>query len=67
MEHPDKHCVNCYYYQGASESDLCCCYIFIEDQKRPCPPGKLCTVMKPRKSKRRTRLDLHEERKGENE
>lgn len=55
----DKNCCNCYYYQGGSDMDLCCNYIFIEDQKRPCPPGKDCTVKRPRKRRRK----LNEERK----
>ena len=49
----DVHCCNCYYYQGGSELDLCCCYILLNGKKRPCPPGKDCTVKKPRKGGRR--------------
>lgn len=63
---PDEHCLKCVYYQGNSDTDVCCCYIFIEDRKRPCPPGKYCTVMKPRKRVRSSKGDRHYER-SENE
>lgn len=38
----DEHCVGCYYYRG--EAALFCCYLLVTDKKRPCPPGKDCTV-----------------------
>lgn len=37
-----KYCEDCVYFQGYSMR--CCNYIFIEDKRRPCPPGKDCTV-----------------------
>ena len=50
----DKHCLDCKYYQGYYESDLCCHYLFETDQRRPCPPGKDCTVKVSRKTRRKT-------------
>jgi hypothetical protein len=55
VEHPqivDKHksgCEGCDYFFGDYESNKCCNYIFIEGKRRPCPPGKDCTVKKERK------------------
>lgn len=37
-------CYNCAYLQGQNTSIPTCGYIFIVDRKRPCPPGKGCTV-----------------------
>ena len=40
----DKYCNGC-IYKGVVENHLPCCnYIFMEDKRRPCPPGKGCTV-----------------------
>ena len=49
----DRYCIDCKYYQGNNESILTCCYIFIEDKKRPCDPGKDCTVKVKRRRKRK--------------
>lgn len=40
----DSHCRGCAYLGYAGGDLRCCCYIFIEDKRRPCPPGKDCTV-----------------------
>ena len=45
-----KYCKGCWYWGGNSDSSDCCNYIFREGHKRPCPPGKDCTVKKTRKS-----------------
>ena len=37
-----KYCEGCIYFQG--DSMRCCNYIFIVGNRRPCPPGKDCTV-----------------------
>lgn len=46
-----KYCKGCYYWGGGGGCN-CCNYIFIEDKRRPCPPGKGFTV---RKVKRKSR------------
>lgn len=40
----DKYCEGCIYHGYAGGDWRCCDYIFIEDKRRPCPPGKDCTV-----------------------
>jgi hypothetical protein len=42
----DKHCDNCFYYKMLSMNGVtrCCHYILITGHKRPCGPGKDCTV-----------------------
>lgn len=47
----DKHCDGCFYYR-ATNLDWYCAYIFLTGSRRPCPPGKECTV-KIAKNKRR--------------
>lgn len=42
----DKHCIGCKYYAGISECIYYCSYFIKEDKRRPCPPGKGCTVRK---------------------
>ena len=46
MEKADiKNCKNCYYFkQLYPGGERCCHYILIEGKRRPCPPGKDCTV-----------------------
>ena len=43
-----KYCEGCDYYYG--DSCKTCNYIFITGHRRPCPPGKDCTVKKVRTS-----------------
>ena len=50
----DKYCWDCRYYQGNCEANMCCCYLLITDKRRPCPPGKDCTVKVKRKRVRKT-------------
>lgn len=40
----EKYCRDCYYWTGMNSGCYCCNYIFYENRKRPCPPGKDCTV-----------------------
>lgn len=47
----DKHCVGCKYYYMISETLCYCSYIFQEDKRRPCPPGKDCTVKKKKRKR----------------
>lgn len=35
-------CDGCIYFIG--EYHKCCNYIFVKGERRPCPPGKDCTV-----------------------
>jgi len=51
-----KYCKGCYYYGGGCETTATCNYIFIVGHRRPCPPGKDCTVKKA-KRKPRQRFD----------
>ena len=39
----DRACKGCYYLTQAGGYG-CCNYIFMEGHRRPCPPGKACTV-----------------------
>lgn len=51
---PNKNrtgCEGCVYYGG--DYFQCCNYIFIKNKRRPCPPGKGCTVKEMRKVRRR--------------
>lgn len=50
----DMHCLGCKYYCNIYENVYYCSYMFREDKRRPCPPGKDCTVKvngKPMKDK----------------
>jgi len=49
----NEYCEDCICYYGDSENNKCCNYIFIHGTKRPCPPGKDCTVKKTREKIRR--------------
>lgn len=51
-EHKDG-CEGCAYYFGDYEANKCCNYIFIERKRRPCPPGKDCTVKTKKRKKER--------------
>lgn len=49
----DEHCVGCRYYRLINGGlQMYCNYIFAEDKKRPCDPGKDCTVRVKRKEKK---------------
>ena len=39
-----KYCEGCVYFGGDYECTKCCNYIFVNGERRPCPPGKDCTV-----------------------
>lgn len=36
-------CLGCVYFTGELTYASACNYIFIENKRRPCPPGKACT------------------------
>lgn len=50
MTYDNQYCAGCIYY---GTSTLTCDYILLEDRRRPCPPGKGCTV---KRTKRRRRV-----------
>lgn len=47
-----KYCEGCDYWY-CDNNVKCCNYIFEEDRRRPCPPGKGCTVRKTKKKGRK--------------
>ena len=59
----DKTCLWCKYYYGCSDDALMCNYFLDTGNRRPCDPGKGCTVFEQRKSKRRTTDEYKKERK----
>ena len=48
----DRACAGCVYLGWASYLGYCK-YIFVEDKRRPCPPGKGCTVKKKIKKEKK--------------
>lgn len=38
-----KYCEGCVYWYGGFDGYELCNYIFCNDHRRPCPPGKDCT------------------------
>lgn len=47
----DKHCMGCKYYHNMYDGGYYCAYLFVTDKRRPCPPGKGCTVKEKRRKK----------------
>lgn len=47
-----NNCEDCFYRRRVGET-FCCHYIFMTNERRPCPPGDACTVKVPRKVMRR--------------
>lgn len=43
-----EYCEGCAYWY-CDNNVKCCNYIFEEDRRRPCPPGKGCTVRKEKR------------------
>lgn len=60
----DKYCYDCIYWQGHDEHCMCCHYLLVTDKRRPCPPGKDCTVKIKRKRKRKTEAERRQEKKA---
>ncbi len=51
----DSYCNGCIYKGLVNGNAPCCNYIFMEDKRRPCPPGEGCTVkVTNRDAQRRT-------------
>lgn len=44
----DKSCIGCVHYYAMFRANKCCNYIFDEGHMRPCPPGRGCSVYKPK-------------------
>lgn len=57
----DAYCLNCIYYVGANDTVFMCNYYIQTDKRRPCTPGKGCTVRVLREKNRRTRKDRYRE------
>ena len=54
-----SNCEDCFYRRRLGSEGFCCHYIFMTNQRRPCPPGDECTVKVPRKvmRKRKRRVE----------
>lgn len=50
----DRYCQKCIYFVGWSH-DCFCNYYLMTDKRRPCDPGKGCTVRLLRKKPRKIR------------
>lgn len=48
----DKHCDGCKYYSKITGAIYYCTYLMQTDRRRPCPPGKGCTVKIPKKRRK---------------
>lgn len=48
----DRACKGCIYFGWVARFG-CCNYIFMEDKRRPCPPGKGCTVKETKKTRQK--------------
>lgn len=46
-------CEGCYFFGGRWETSKCCNYYLITGIRRPCPPGRGCTVRAGKGSTRR--------------
>ena len=55
----DPNCADCFYYRCCN-IDWYCSYIFMTGSRRPCPPGKECTVKVSRKVNRRKKVKVDE-------
>lgn len=50
-------CKGCFYRRGSTEASKSCDYILIEGHRRPCPPGKGCTVKKKERRRKKKAPD----------
>ncbi len=48
-------CEGCRYFFGHYQQTRFCNYIFLEGHRRPCPPGKACTVKAPITTEKQTK------------
>ena len=51
-----RACLGCIYMGWVGGWYGCCNYIFMEGKRRPCPPGKDCTV-KTKKRKKKSEVN----------
>lgn len=51
-----EQCAGCLHFYGDYENNRCCNYIFDVGHRRPCPPGKACTVKRPIRSVKELKL-----------
>jgi hypothetical protein len=64
----DAYCHNCIYFGGHGDPNWCCCnYFLLTDKRRPCPPGKGCTVKQKAKRKMKTAAEYYQERRMNND
>lgn len=49
----DRSCKRCIYRVGNSDSIHICTYFIETGKRRPCPPGKGCTVRETKRKVRR--------------
>ena len=40
----DRYCVGCQYLKKITDDIYFCSYMLDTDKRRPCPPGRGCTV-----------------------
>lgn len=52
----DPYCKGCVHYMRVGGDQKCCHYIFNKGHKRPCDPGKDCTVRETRKRGRKPKV-----------
>lgn len=45
----NKDCAGCKYYSSITKAVYYCTYFLETGRRRPCPPGKGCTVKIPKK------------------
>ena len=48
----ERACAGCVYFGWVGSYLGCCNYILMEGKRRPCPPGKGCTVKTKKKGKK---------------
>lgn len=63
VRYPDKDCKGCCHYRCGNGWLYVCSYIFDVGKRRPCPPGKDCTV---KETERKTRSGSVEKLEVEN-
>ena len=65
-KNPCDGCYGCYFYGGRWATTKCCNYFLITGQRRPCPPGKECTVRIGKESTRRKAMTVNKQKQIKN-
>lgn len=52
-----NHCAHCIYH-AVTDGMITCDYILITGHRRPCPPGKLCTVRLTKEGEKMTKINI---------